>query len=108
MPLTEDNVIRQFSKWTQDKCQLRLSLSIPAVSLSLLGTSEVVSASLENGRFELGVGEFEFSFLSADASFEYTNPSARAERCLTVSFRDPLPRKPAGPPDATLMLCELP
>jgi len=116
MRLSAEEAILQFSKWKQDKSQLRLILSISSVSLSVSGSSKVLEASFAECRFIVKIGDFEFNFLALDADFEYAElrevqlssfglSQANCVCCLTVTFREFL--KQRGLPDAALMICEL-
>ena len=105
MPVSADVAILQFNTWKQNRSQLRLTLLVQAVSLSVLGTCRVVEkASLEDGKISVGIGPLEITFLPDDATFEIEPPPSR---CLTITLRDPLPRVPAPLPEASLMFCEL-
>jgi hypothetical protein len=118
MPVSDEAAILQLNTWKQNRSQLRLSLLVQAVSLTVLGTSEVVErASLEDGKISVGIGPLEIAFLSDDATFEIgpplaapsgTVPTAGLARCLTITLRNPLPRFSVAMPDASLMFCELP
>lgn len=116
MQISADDAIRQFNTWRHDKSQLRLILSVSSVSLSLLGSGEVLEASVTDERFTVKIGDFEFNFLTADAVFEYAEPreaqlssigisQANCVCCVTVSFRDFLEHRVL--PVAALMICEL-
>ena len=106
MPTASD-AMGKFREWSQKRSHVRIRLDTPNVSLSVIGTTEVVSASFEDGKFDLGIGELELTFLVEDCTFAYSN-LVSGEPCLTLTFRDPLRPTNAGPPDAVLMLCELP
>lgn len=116
MEMSADDAIRQFNKWRQDRSQLRLMLSVSSVSLALAASGEVLEVSLADGRVAVKIGDFEFSFLTLDAAFEYAEPreaqlssigisQANCLCCLTVNFRDSLEHRVL--PVAALMICEL-
>ena len=107
-------------KWMHNKSLLSLLVSIDGATLSVLTRGQVAAVKLDpSGTFRFSVGESEFSFLLDDASFEYAESPAQRRAathlppenhltCLSIEFRNLLPRRQDSLNEATstLVICQ--